>query len=510
MSDTGIGIVLRVTGLSKRFGAVQALDAVDLTIYAGEVHALVGENGAGKSTLINILAGTLQPDAGRIVLSGRELRLRNAHEALTMGIAAVFQELSLVGPLSVAENIFANRQPVNRFNLIRSAELHRRARQVMATFDVDIDPDAPVEHLSAAERQVVELLKALSARPCVLLLDEPTSSLTQRETKILFSLIRRLRDQGVAIVYISHHLPEVLALADRVTVLRDGRHVATRSANEVTEGDLIRLMVGRELSDIYGRRSPLHPQAPPRLVVEGLTRPGVFEEISFEVRAGEIVGLAGLVGAGRTEIGRAIFGADPAERGCLLLDGQPVWPRTPHHAIRAGIAYVTEDRKEQGLYLRHSVRDNLTAPRLDRFSLRGGWVRDDRVDEYAVKSCGRFRVVTPDVHQTVGRLSGGNQQKVLLAAWMGIEPRVLIADEPTRGVDVGARTEIYGYLRELTAGGAAVLLISSDLQEILGMSDRILVMRAGRIVARFDPDRATEDGIIAAALGAAVDTGHKP
>ncbi len=499
---SGIGVILQARGLSKRYGVVQALDDVDLTIYAGEVHALVGENGAGKSTLINILAGVLQPDAGTLVLSGHEVRLRSAHEAATVGIAAVFQELSLVGSLSVAENIFANRQPVNRLNLIRGGELRRRAREVMNLFDIDLDPDTLVEHLSMAERQVVELLKALSSGPCVLLLDEPTSSLTQRETRILFALIQRLKQQGVAVIYISHHLPEVLELADRVTVLRDGRHVVTRPAEGLTERELVTLMVGRELTDIYGRPGAIREQGTPRFVVNGLRRHGGFEAISFAVCGGEIVGLAGLVGAGRTEVGRAIFGAEPAEEGTILIDGTPVRPRSPREAIRAGIAYVTEDRKEQGLYLRHGIRENLVAPRLDRFSGNGGWMRDDRVDEYAKASCRRFRVATPDVDQIVGRLSGGNQQKVLLAAWVGIEPKVLIADEPTRGVDVGARAEIYGYIRDLAAGGAAVLLISSDLQEILGMSDRILVMRAGRIVAGFSRAEATEDAIIAAALGA--------
>ena len=494
--------VLQAAGLSKRFGVVQALDVVDLTVRAGEVHALVGENGAGKSTLINILAGVLRPDAGRIVLSGREVRLRTAYEAAQAGVAAVFQELSLVGTLSVAENVLANRQPVNRLNLIRTAELRRRSRQALQVLDVDLDPDALVEGLSIAERQLVEIVKAVSASPRVLLLDEPTSSLTRRETEALFGLIRRLRGQGVAIVYISHHLPEVLELADRVTVLRDGRHVATRPAADIAENDLIRLMVGRELRDIYGRRGLTERGAVPRLRVRDLSRPGAFEAVDLAVGAGEIVGLAGLVGAGRTELGRALFGAEPAASGRIEVDGQHVWPRTPTAAMSAGIAYVSEDRKEQGLYLRHTVRDNLVAPRLDRFSNRWGWMRDRVIDAYARRARERFGLVTPDVHQPVERLSGGNQQKVLLAAWIGIEPRVLIADEPTRGVDVGARTEIYGHLRDLTANGAAVLLISSDLQEILGMSDRIVVMRAGRIAARFDRDEATEQAIIAAALGA--------
>jgi ABC-type sugar transport system ATPase subunit len=492
---------LQAIGLSKRFGSVQALDGVNLEIQAGEVHALVGENGAGKSTLINLLAGTLQPDGGRLLVGGRETRFRNAREATAAGIAAVFQELSVVGSLSVAENIFANRQPVNRLNFIRGRELMRRTVELLRTFDITIAPDTPVEHLSVAERQVVEVLKCLAANPCVLLLDEPTSSLTQREKEALFTLIRRLREQKHGVVYISHHLPEVLELADRVTVLRDGKQVATRLRSEISEPELVQLMVGRELQNIYGQSHAVDRRGPPRLKVAGLSRPGAFADVAFEVWPGEIVGLAGLVGAGRTEVGRALFGAEPAQSGQVSLDGLPVWPRTPGAATKAGVAYVTEDRKSQGLFLRHSLRDNLVAPRLDRFAARLGCLCDDRIDKYAVACRQRSNIVAPDVYQLVGRLSGGNQQKVLIAAWIGIEPRLLIADEPTRGVDVGARLEIYAQLRALAARGTAVLMISSDLQEILGLSDRILVMRAGQIVGRFAREEATEERIIAAALG---------
>lgn len=493
---------LQVVNLSKRFGSVRALDRVSLDVRAVEVHALVGENGAGKSTLINLLAGTLQPDGGRILVGGREAHFRNAREAAASGIAAVFQELSLVGSLTVAENIFANRQPVNRLGFVRRRELLRHASELLRTFDIAIAPDAFVGALSPAKRQVVEILKCLAARPCVLLFDEPTSSFTQREKEMLFALIRRLREQKHGIIYVSHHLPEVLELADRVTVLRDGSHVATRLRSEITETDLVRWMVGRELQDIYGQRGDVDRTQAPRLKVEGLSRAGVFSNISFDIWPGEIVGLAGLVGAGRTEVGRALFGAEPATHETILLDGRPVGLRKPNEATRAGIAYVSEDRKNQGLFLRHSIRDNLVAPCLERFVRRGGFMRDGLIDDYAVACRQRSNIVTPDVHQLVGRLSGGNQQKVLLAAWIGLEPRVLIADEPTRGVDVGARLEIYKQLRELAARGSAVLLISSDLQEILGLSDRILVMRAGRIVARFECNAASEEKIIAAALGA--------
>jgi len=521
---------LQVLALSKRFGPVQALDSVDLDVFAGEVHALVGENGAGKSTLINLLVGTLQPDRGRIIVGGREMRFHNARAAAAAGIAAVFQELSVIDSLTVAENIFANRQPVNRLGFVRRDELFRRAREFLARFDVAIAPDRLVGSLSVAERQLIEILKCLAANPCVVLFDEPTSSLTQREKELLFALIRRLREQKHGIVYISHHLPEVLELADRVTVLRDGQRVETRARADVTEPDLIRLMVGRELQDIYGRahndpRSSRREEARSvaakesqslltsaatekslgvRLCVEQLTRRGAFEKVSFHLRPGEIVGLAGLVGAGRTELGRALFGAEPAQHGKILLDGREVRPRSPSEGSALGIGYVTEDRKAQGLFLRHAVRDNLVAPRLHEFA-RGGFVRDREIDRCAATCRERSNIVTADLQQPVGRLSGGNQQKVLLAAWMGLDPQVLIADEPTRGVDVGARVEIYSQLRALAARGTAVLLISSDLQEILGLSDRVLVMRRGRLAAEFERETATEQNIIAAALGGSSD-----
>jgi ABC-type sugar transport system ATPase subunit len=492
---------LRVSGLRKRFGSLQALQAVDLSVEEGEVHAVVGENGAGKSTLINLLVGALQPDQGRLWVTGRETRFRNAREAAAAGIAAVFQELSVIGSLSVAENIFANRQPVDRWGFVQRTRLMQETAALLRTFDIPLAPESLVEHLSVAERQVIEILKCLAAGPKVLLFDEPTSSLTQREKEVLFALIRRLRAQNHGILYISHHLPEVMELADRVTVLRDGQHVATLRRGEFSEADLVRLMVGREVQDLYGRCAVVDRTGPPRLQVEGLSRPGAFGNITFSVWPGEIVGLAGLVGAGRTQLGRALFGAEPACAGQVLLDGRPVAPGTPHEGAKLGLAYVTEDRKGQGLFLRHDIRDNLVAPRFERFSRGGGLVQDRQIDAYAAAHRERSNIVAPGMHQLVGRLSGGNQQKVLLAAWVGLEPRLLIADEPTRGVDVGARVEIYAQLRALANRGAAVLLISSDLQETLGLSDRILVMRGGGIVARFGREEATEEAIIAAALG---------
>ncbi len=493
---------LAVRGLGKRFGGIQALEGVDLEVLSGEVHALVGENGAGKSTLINLLAGTLQPDAGQILVGGRPVRFRHARDAAAAGVAAVYQELSVIDSLSVAENLLPNRQPVNRWHFIRGTELRRQAEQILASFGVGLSPDTLVGQLALAERQVVEILKCLAAQPKVLLLDEPTSSLTQREKEALFGLIRHLRALGKGVVYISHHLPEVLALADRMTVLRDGRRVTTCARAEVTEAALARLMVGRELHSVFGKRGGAERGGRPRLQAAGLTRPGAFGPVSLEVWPGEIVGLAGLVGAGRTALGRALFGAEPALEGEIRLDGVSVNPRTPREAIELGIAYVTEDRKGQGLFLDQSIAHNLAAPGLGRFCGRWGFVRDGQMEQHARACRERSRIVAPDVHQTIGRLSGGNQQKVLLAAWIGLGPRLLIADEPTRGVDIGARSEIYGQLRGLAKEGAAVLLISSDLPEILGLADRVLVMRAGRLVARLTGAEATEQRIIAAALGA--------
>ena len=500
-SDTSHNL-LEALEIVKTFPGVRALDRVSFDLRRGEVHALVGENGAGKSTLMHVLGGVYQPDSGRVLLDGKEVSFTDPRSASLHGISVVFQELSLSDNLSIAENIFANRQPTGRAGLIDWGELHARTREILGLFDWDADPSTPLGDLSAPKKQVVEILKALSREPGVLILDEPTSSLTVHETEMLFRNIRRLRDAGLAIIYISHHLHEVFQLADRVTVLRDGKLVETCDIGDVTEDDLVRKMVGRELTDMYGRRTTPIGGERFRIVTAGPIRPmgpiGPVQDLS--VKAGEIVGIAGLAGAGRTELARAIMGCEPFE-GSIYLDGRRIAIRSPEDAVAHRIAYLTEERKVDGLFLEMAIRENCAAPRLREFAGRFGLMDDRAITDRAEDYRREFGIATPDAWQKVGLLSGGNQQKVLLAMWIGIRPLVLIADEPTRGVDVGARSEIYRLLRGLAAEGVAVVLISSDLPEVLGLSDRVLVMRTGSIVAEFPREEATEEKIIACASG---------
>ena len=487
-------LLLEVREVTKTFPGVRALDRVSFDLLPGEVHALVGENGAGKSTLMHILGGVHQPDSGSIALDGKPMNFPDTHAAARAGVSIVFQELSLSDNLSIAENVFANSQPVGALNMIDWRELRRRTREILAQFEWEIDPATPVGTLPTAKQQVVEIMKAVARKPRVLVLDEPTSSLTAAETRVLFGNIHAMKKQGLAIIYISHHLSEIFDLADRVTVLRDGRHVETCPVSGVTEDDLVRKMVGRELADVYGTRATPIGEVRFRLKGEGT---------SFSVSAGEIVGFAGLAGAGRTELARAIFGAEPVESGTfgMTLDGEALTIRSPEDAIAAGIAYLSEDRKGDGLFLDMSVRENCVAPSLREFAGGIGLMNDSAAADRAEADCDRFGIATPSTAQQVGFLSGGNQQKVLLAMWFGIKPRLLIADEPTRGVDVGAKCEIYRLLRELAAEGVAIIVVSSDLPEVLGLSDRVLVMRGGRIAGEFAREEATEEKIIACAAG---------
>jgi ABC-type sugar transport system ATPase subunit len=497
MSD----IVLEARDIVKTFPGVRALDGVNLKVRRGETHAIVGENGAGKSTLMMVLTGVHRPDSGSIILDGREMRFSSPQDAVRQGVSIVYQELSLVSSLSVAENIFANRQPVNALGAVDRAELRRRARECLALFDLEsIDPSTLVRNLSPASQQVVEILKAISTEPSVLILDEPTSSLTEIEVDRLFDNIRTLTKKGIACIYISHHLSEIFRIADRVTVLRDGRFVCDADVAGIDEDFLVSNMVGRTISDIYGEKPDPSSFGAPRFEARGLARSGAFSGASFSVRAGEIVGFSGLVGAGRTDVGLAIFGAQPPDSGTMLLDGAPVAPASPREAIDLGIGYLTEDRKSQGLYLDFPVRANLAANRLESLSA-GPLVSDRLVDEAAEKAVREYRIASGEGRKPVRTLSGGNQQKVLLGAWIGIEPRLLIVDEPTRGVDIGARSEIYGFLRALAGRGTAIIMISSDLTEILGLSDRIYVMKSGRIAGELDGRKATEESVIALATG---------
>lgn len=499
MADKSDNLAVEVREIVKTFPGVRALDRVSFDLRRGEVHALVGENGAGKSTLMHILGGVYQPDSGRITVAGQDVRFADPYHAARRGISVVFQELSLSPNLSIAENIFANRQPTGFLGMVDWQELHAHADDILRLFDWDIDSRTLVSELSTAKMQVVEILKAISREPSVLILDEPTSSLTAVETEQLFRNIRRLKSEGMSVIYISHHLHEVFELADRVTVLRDGKLVETCAIGDVTEEDLVRKMVGRELTDMYGTRA--EPVGKELFRIESGTRADSFEDVSFSIGAGEIVGVAGLAGAGRTELGRAIFGAEPLDDGRILLSGEQITIRSPEDAIAHRIAYLSEDRKDDGLFLDMTIRDNCAAPSLRVLTGPMGLMNEPAMTEFSQGFCEKLSIATPSTWQQVGLLSGGNQQKVLLSMWIGIRPLLLIVDEPTRGVDVGAKSEIYHMLRKLAADGVAILMISSDLPENLGMSDRILVMRNGRLAGEFPRAQATEEKIIACATG---------
>ncbi|HUI69363.1 MAG TPA: sugar ABC transporter ATP-binding protein [Spirochaetia bacterium] len=495
--------ILETRAITKTFPGVKALDRVDFSVDAGSVHALVGENGAGKTTLMLSLGGVYKPDSGEIILEGVPVTFSSPHEANRAGISVVYQDLSLVPNLSVAENIFARRQPVRGANLIDWDKLYRETTELLTLFGSEqIDPRTQVRELSIAKRQVVEILKAMSVHPKILILDEPTSSLTEVEARELFENIRKLKERQIAVIYISHHLPEIFEVADVVTILRDGRKVCDARVCDIDEDFLITNMVGRKIGNMYGE--PPARRAPPAPLFEakGLSREPSFSNISFDVNAGEIVGFAGLVGSGRTELGRAIFGAEPADHGEMLLNGRTIAPRSPKQAMRDGIGYLTEDRKAQGLYLDFSVRQNLVSNHLHDFagSLLG-FLRSRRMDDFARRSIGDFHIIATGPDQIVNNLSGGNQQKVLIGTWFGIQPAFLIVDEPTRGVDVGAKSDIYVFLRNLASRGIGIMVISSDLAEIIGISDRVYVMREGVIAGEISRRDATEETIIGLATG---------
>jgi ABC-type sugar transport system ATPase subunit len=494
--------ILELRGITKDFPGVRAVNKVDLDLRRGEVHAVVGENGAGKSTLMNILGGVLQPDSGDLFLDSRPVRFADVADAGRNGIAVVFQELSLVPSLSVAENIYFNRQPTDRIGFVASRKLHKATRHLLSLFKLQVSPARAVADLSMAQRQIVEVLKAISLRPRILILDEPTSSLSATEINRLFDNILRLKSEGVSFIYISHHLSEIFRIADRVTVLRDGKIAGTFGIGEVDEESLVKRMVGRELTNMYGKRTDQIGEIYFQVErSEGETKKG--SNLRLALRKGEILGIAGLIGSGRSELAMEIVGITPSRQSSVLLNKDQFRFRHPAESIEEGIVYLTENRKELGLYLSMSVQDNCVAPTLGNYTNRLGFISDRQIGSAAQEARRRFNIATPSVRKVVGQLSGGNQQKVLLAMWTGARPKVLIVDEPTRGVDVGAKSEIYRLLRELAASGIGIIMISSELQEILGMSDRILVMRNHRVVAEFTRDEATEEKVILAATGLA-------
>jgi ribose transport system ATP-binding protein len=492
--------ILEMRGISKSFPGVQALDGVDFTLRRGEVHIVLGENGAGKSTLMKVLAGVYPKDAGEILMDGRPVEINGVADAARHGIAMIPQELDLIPTLTVAENLYLGREEqFSTAGFIRNGAQAAAAREAMKRLRVDVDPDTEVRRLGVAVQQMVAIARALEQQPTILVMDEPTAALGAEETEVLFEAMRRLiRERGLSICYISHRLEEFARIGDRVTVLRDGRYVATLNVPETSTDEMVRLMVGRQLTEYFPKQEA-RPGAE-ALRVEGLTRPGVLSDVSFTLREGEVVGLFGLVGAGRTELARAVFGADPVTKGRIRVNGREARIAGPADAVRLGIAYLTEDRKNQGLLLRKDLAENVTLAAVDRV-VRGGLIQPALEREAARAAVAELSIRTPGVDAPVETLSGGNQQKVVLARWLFTQARIFLFDEPTRGIDVGAKAEIYGIMNRLTAGGAAILMISSELPEVLAMSDRILVMHEGRLTAEYRRGEATEEAVMRAATG---------
>jgi rhamnose transport system ATP-binding protein len=486
-----------LAAVSKRFGATQALSDVSLALLPAEVHGLVGENGAGKSTVVKVLAGIHQPDSGGVVVDGQQVLLHGPAHARSLGIAVVHQEPRLFPDLTVAENVFIGHAPTGGFGTVNWRDMRRAADEIFESLRVRMDSGDLVRGLSMADQQLIEIAKALSIEARVLVLDEPTASLSAHEVERLFAIVRQTRERGVAVLFVSHRLEEVFELCDRATVLRDGRHVITAPTSELTTASLVRHMVGRSVS--------LFPRSAAKigdvlLDVRNLTRVGAFRDVSFSVRSGEIVGLAGLVGAGRTEVARVLFGLDRADGGEVLLNGKRVRFGTPSAALRAGLAYVPEDRHLDGLVEGFSIAENVTLPIIPRLFPRL-FVRTSRERDLAAGYAERLRIRSNGMRDLVESLSGGNQQKVVIAKWLATKPRVLILDEPTRGVDIGAKVEVHRIISDLAATGLGIVLISSELPEVLAMSDRILVLHEGRIAAEIPRDEATEEGVMFAATG---------
>ncbi len=488
---------LEIKSVSKRFGATQALDAVNLALYPGEIHALLGENGAGKSTLIKTMTGIHQPDSGEIMVEGQSISIRSSAGAQAHGIAAIYQEPLVFPDLNIAENIFISHR--NRGAFMNWGKLYRDAEAVLNRLDVSMDVRAQARGLPLAAQQTVEIAKAISMNVRVLIMDEPTASLSAHEVEQLFRIIHNLRADGVAILFISHRMDEVFSIADRITVFRDGQFISSNPAGDITPEQAIRDMVGREMGEIFTKEPSIKGE--PVLSVRDLSLPGTYEGMNFDVHAGEVLGFAGLVGSGRTNVALALFGIDPADSGQILLDGNPVNITSPKQAIDLGIAYVPEDRRQHGLILELPIATNISLPMLNSYASNIGIVQQDEESKVAEEYRQKFSIRTPSINLLAGKLSGGNQQKVVLSKWLNTNPRLLILDEPTRGIDVGAKEEVHRLISDLAQQGIAILMISSDLPEVLAMSDRILVMREGRQMGIFSREEANQETIMTAAMG---------
>ncbi len=498
MNESPGDALLEMRGIGKTFPGVKALEGVHLAVREGQVHALLGENGAGKSTLIKILSGAYAKDEGQIYFEGKPVEIRSPHDAQALGISTIYQEFNLARDLTVAENIFLGALPRKGMTVDWPA-VKAGAREILDRLGVTFSTDTQIASLSAAGQQLVEIAKALNRKTRILIMDEPSALLGEKDLENLFRVVRSLQAQGIGIIYISHRLKEIFELADEVTILKDGRYVATRKVSEVTMDDLVKLMIGRDLKDVYPKRTVEPGEV--LLEVNNVSQPKLLRDISFQLHAGEIVGFAGIVGSGRTELARAIFGADSC-KGEMRIDGKPYKPGSPSEAIRRGVALVTEDRKGQGLFLKLNVRINTTISGLKQLT-RYGVIQFAKELALVKKMINDLSIKTPNAGFLVVNMSGGNQQKVVLARWLSVGTRIFMLDEPTRGIDVGSKSEIYQIMDKLTKQGVGIIMISSELPEVLGMSDRIMVMRQGRIVKELSRAEASEEAIMQYAVGSA-------
>lgn len=491
--------ILEMEGISKKFPGVQALSDVSLRVKKGTVHALMGENGAGKSTLMKILGGLYRPDTGSIKINDKKIEILNPHDSIDHGISMIHQELTSVRYMTIAENVFLGREPtIAKTGWVNEKKLNEDTRILLESLEIQLNPKTMMKDLSIAKMQLVEIAKAISYNSDIIIMDEPTSAITDREVGHLFKIIRSLALKGVAIIYISHKLDEIFEIADEITILRDGEFVGSRKVKDLSRQDIITMMVGRELKHLFPKK--LVQIGEEILEVKNLSLKGKFENISFRLKRGEILGISGLMGAGRSEVMESLFGIVKPDKGEIFIKGKKVSINSPQDAIKKGLAFITEDRKLTGLFLPHSVKDNMIAANIDGFSM-GLFIDDRKINDVCMKQKELLRVKTPSLEQTVKNLSGGNQQKVLIAKWLLTNADIMILDEPTRGIDVGAKAEIHTLMCDLAAEGKAVIMISSELPEILGMSDRIIVMHEGKITGELSKEEASQDTIMGYATG---------
>ena len=488
-------VVLRMEEIRKVFPGVVALDGVNIALKKGQVLGLMGENGAGKSTLMKVLSGTYHPDGGRIYIDGRVVEIESVNDAKKLGISIIYQELSLSANMTVAENIYSMIEPL-KYGLIDDDELNRKTKEYLESMNIDIKPTTLVQDLSLANQQMVEIAKGIVNNPKILIMDEPTSALSSKETEALMQIIRKLKENGCAIIYISHRIEEIFEITDEISVLRDGKYIGTLKTREAEVDELISMMVGREMEEIYPPKEYEYRTENVLLSVENYTKESFYEDISFTLHEGEILGIYGLMGSGRTEIAQGIFGILPKDKGNLTIKGKPVKINTTHQAIKNKIAFVTENRKDEGLVLTASVEENITLANLDHILGKLKLIDAAKEKDIADKYVDSLRIKTPSVFQTVNNLSGGNQQKVVLSKWFEINPDILILDEPTRGIDVGAKFEIYSLINELAKSGVGILLISSELPEVLNMADRILVVKDHRIIKVINTNETNQEEIM--------------